>query len=226
MKKRFALFLSLVMVLSSVIPVCTFAAEDNGASRDEIIALASDVFPEYRDKIQGSAPTPCISPRTSGEDDAVVCSVTRQVSDTEELTYVETRAGGTFLIRSTQNDLITGSATGSSSSVSGGKFYTKTITIISPNENYAGEVTLNRVQFTIYDSAYDIINSKGTYSANRYAIVTPDSSPKYAEDASGDATYKYTIVFTLGEDGHPRYNIGFTVTLRVGGNFAVVDINV
>lgn len=78
MKKIISIFLCVIMILG-MLPFCVSAAEDSN-THDELINLACEVFPEYRDIILGEP----IATR-SIENNVLISNETRKISDTETL---------------------------------------------------------------------------------------------------------------------------------------------
>lgn len=226
MKKLLSAILSFVMVFILVAPMSAYATENNDSEREEILALARQVFPEYITSPKSESFKPTITTQSVDENDKVVRNVTRKVSDTLELTYVEMKSGHSFVIENNIEDVISGSKeSGTSSNVTGGKQYTVTIKIASVQSDYAGVFTMSNVKYTIYDNAYDKINSKGTAKANssQYCTYTANGSDKLTEDSISSAVFGYALTFKLG-NGNNKYNYYFTVDFKVGADEAVVDI--
>ena len=88
MKKFISLCLAILMIFA-LLPVSAFAESDSFESYDYQIALAKQIFPEYRDKLEGKTSAYASKPRTRSEEIHVAIQKTRPVDDDTVMTYTE-----------------------------------------------------------------------------------------------------------------------------------------
>ena len=89
MKKLVSFCLAVIMIFA-ILPVSAFADGDNFESYDYQIALAKQVFPEYRDKLEGKSVTANAGqPRACAEKPIITVRETRPVDDDTTMTYTE-----------------------------------------------------------------------------------------------------------------------------------------
>ena len=112
MKKLFSLFLAVIMIFA-ILPVSAFADGDSFESYDYQVALAKQVFPEYRDKLEGKSVTANAGqPRACAEKPIITVRETRPVDDDTTMTYTEYDNGvvtlGAARFRKSTSNITTG----------------------------------------------------------------------------------------------------------------------
>lgn len=190
MKKLISICLCAIMMLT-MLPVGVYAAESDFSERDELIALACEVFPEYAYLILSDASSVNIkSPRTSDTSN-VIMSQTRNISDTESLTISQLSSGSVIIIQQSTSSFpitIVDSSTSDISNVgvSGTASFKMTCT------GGLGTFYLNNVRFTIYYNASDYFTNTGTASYDNNVLLG---------DVNTSSTFiDYNIVFNA--QGH------------------------
>lgn len=157
MRKYLAMLLAAVMLLT-MMPLGAAATETDTSERDELIALASEVFPEYANQIcEERIGTYAVS-RGLGQRELVVTE-SRSVSDTETLIYSEYSDGIVLLTdydfekEVTYVDRQTGAG-----------ITTTTVDIKATCTGVSGYCKLDDVVYSLVSSSYDMIHDKGTAS--------------------------------------------------------------
>lgn len=192
MKRLFTIILSLVLVIS-MIPVGTVAAEDT-SERDELIALACEVFPEYAVFIQNNNSTSRSG--SLSEKTEVLFTETRSVSDNERITYVQLSSNGAIIIDETIGQIELIETDSSMSNFSAGIRGSLSYKVICTHEYYPGIFYLDDFEYTIYTSAYDWINNDGTMTCNNGVYCAfSQGSTVYQETANNSAHASYGLRF-------------------------------
>lgn len=205
MKRLFALVLSLILVIS-MMPVDAVATESN-SERDELIALACEVFPEYANKISTTI-TVVNSHSRSVDSREIVASESRSASNGDIITYTEYSDGlillsdTEFYSQITYNDRQTGA--------------NATVVDISIRAtcNLTNKaVTINNIIYTLNGSGYDSINAAGTAST---VSGTSASRTVYRanETASQPAKLEYHLSFRYANSSGSIVDSYLTLTVK------------
>lgn len=217
MKKLISLCLAVIMIFA-ILPVSAFAAEsDNFESYDYQVALAKQVFPEYRDKLEGKGVATYAS--MPGTKPCIAVRETRPVDGNTSMTYTEYDNGlvtlGTARFQKEADYEVTGEKVYSSYTE-----YTADIvaTVVEgPIFNATG------VKYRIYPSAYDKVMSAGSYSIKGYTsdqfTVTRRETEKAGE--YGFAYVSYSFPCPVGTS-----NYGGEVVFKVQNNTAKAEISI
>ena len=209
--RRLLAFVLAVLLVVGTLPV-TANATDNRYTEDEIYQLAADAFPEYADKILGRNTATAAYARSVPYDDftTVFCE-TRQISETERVTYQEYANGENSVIFSV-DQVVQDSMSGS-----GYSYYVVDIFVLSS----LGVVCLVISQFayTLVSGAYDQINSFGstntsTVDAGQYLYTRDEEGP------AGPAFVQYYGDFPPAAIG--TVAVRCILTINVGGNQCTV----
>lgn len=165
------------------------SAEEKDLPGDDIFAIAADVFPEYASRIMNPTPPASVYSRTVDSGNEVAIMETRNVSDTEQITYLE-YADGTYSLAFTATTYLN-----SSSSGSGYRFRSIDIQV---NHSYIpGAMYIRNLTYTLVTGGYDQINSTGTTSGS--TIGTSLSYYNSTESSSSPARAVYTGDFPYPE---------------------------
>lgn len=185
MKKMFALIMTLIMVVGGIQMPVNAAEKDSaeqGFTREEILNIVCEVFPEHADTIKGEASMQMS--RANRKRDEIVFSETRETTDKNLVSYTE-YASGRFLASFSwgRNPI-------SSTSVGGAAMYEENFWLTCSWSTQT--LLVSGVKYTI-SAGYDIINSRGTLSGDVISKVY--GSYKATENASGSAYAEYSASF-------------------------------
>lgn len=225
MKRRLVSILIAIVMLFSSVPVAfaTNVIDD----QQELIDLACEIFPEYANKILYQKALPPSVMRIS--DVELVHSESRNVSNSKTLLYSE-YSNGIILLTETENEpaevKYVDITSGSSSTV-------YTINIKATCTDAYGTFNAENIKFTLISSAYDRIDSKGTYSFSNPEMLgfigcqlvntAPDPNPRvvWNESASGNAEIEYMLMFRFAAYAGSFLNTH--LVLDVGDNNYIVS---
>lgn len=190
MKRSFAIVLALVMLLTTAaLPV--HATESSPHDRDEIIALACEVFPEYESAIRWENVS--VNPNSrSSQALEVVQREERQLSDTKIMSLSLLASGGSIIIQTEFADDIN---------------YTQNITDIG-SVGFAGTATfevvlddcyfkLSDVAFTVYDYADDYFTNYGTVENDSFTSSERIQASSSRIEYRLNPTYHSSSVFSF-----------------------------
>lgn len=186
MKRTFILVLAVALVLSMGIPA--FASEDSveiGTARimtqGELEALAQEYFPEkYAQALAASAHL-----STYSTNDPVVASETKEISDTESITFLQLNSGRASILHQVNFY--------NNSSTSGSGYTTVDASITMTVTGLVGVLSVNSLNYTIYTNGYDRINSAGNTLGSSNSATAQIS--RQTESSSGSATATYSMLF-------------------------------
>ncbi len=185
MKKILSFALSLVLVFSFCIPV--FAAEvsigestQKHITQEDVEALAQKYFPdEYADAMAA------VRNNSFTSRDYVVASETKEISDTESITYLQLGSGrASFLYQVNFYN---------NSSSSGSGYTTVDTSITMTVTGLFGILTINGLNYTINTNSYDRINSAGSGMGSTNGVIV--RLDRQEENAAGKATATYSMLF-------------------------------
>lgn len=187
MKKFIACILCMVLCVT-LLPCVTYANDkvdetvEVKYTGNEIIDLASDIWPEYEEKLRN----PVVQPMTrtmNVEEDSVIIQETYNLSENEVIMYVEKESGTAFALIY-ENWYETSQTSGSGYVEYKGNLYAT-----------CGACSSSLLGFTyrIYNSSYDKIENYG-YFQDVNATSTVQGKVK-TETASSPAYYSYTVNF-------------------------------
>lgn len=218
MRKLMSVILVLVLMLSLACPAFAESVveeKNTKLSREELTALACEVFPEYASKIT-SLPVAALSRSTTSEP-TVVCCETRKLSEDETITYTELSSGVTSVIYNKAWYEHSSSQSGNIKTVTGDF---SVICNLSLEELYICDFV-----YCINSSGYDYISSYGTDSLSDCSVVA--IYKQKTETASSNAYLEYRVLFApypyLEELGYPSHSA--IIRLVVGDNTLSTSVN-
>lgn len=219
MKKLFSLFLAVIMIFA-ILPVSAFADGDSFESYDYQVALAKQIFPEYRDKLEGKSVTANAGqPRACAEKPIITVRETRPVDGNTDMTYTEYDNGlvtlSTARFQKNAEYEVTDEKVYSSYTE-----YTADIVAIvveGPIFNATG------VKYRIYPSAYDKVMSAGSYSIKGY---TSDQFTVTRRETEKAGEYGFAYVSYLFPCPVGTSNYGGEVIFKVQNNTAKAEISI
>lgn len=198
--KRFLSAIFAAVLLLTMLPFGAFAAEDKSSERDKLIAQACEVFPEYADKIRNQKMQPN-SRSHSLEASKLIYSDSRDAPNNGGTILYSEYSDGIVLLTSyipTKKVTVVDSHTGA-----GATAYT--INIVATCSGISGTFTAKNVKYTTISSAYDRIDSVGTYKTETTEMTgyvacalqndTPNPYVVMNESASGSAIITYKLTF-------------------------------
>lgn len=191
MKKLFSLFLAVIMIFA-ILPVSAFADGDNFESYDYQVALAKQIFPEYRDKLEGKGVATYAS--MPGTKPCIAVRETRPVDGNTSMTYTEYDNGlvtlGTARFRKSTSNITTG--------VDKHDTYTEYTAKIVCSVVEGPTFTATGVKYRIYPSAYDKVLSAGSYSIPGYSSSKFTVNMRGTETSSLPAYVSYDFACPVG----------------------------
>lgn len=216
MKKLISLIISFVLI-ACFIPVNVHAAEESTPTRDALLSLACQVFPEYATKIAADQPPSADALQRFSDETDVVISETRKVNENMYMTYTELSNGIVTLANFVTNPSLTYNYRHNNGDATN---YTVTLTGTAPGSYQT--FTATNVKFTIYSSDYDCITSVGapkvtnpdgsTYTTD----IKTSCSPNETSSNSAVAYYRFPVMF-----GSLNYSGVFTLSIK--NNVSTVD---
>ena len=199
MKRVMSILLAAVLLLT-MMPFAAFADESEASKRDELLAQACEVFPEYASMIQGENVAPQSLPQDGGNEK--LFEEYRDISDTTTMSIVGYMSGDVYITKQTTSGYeITYSTSNVSSGVTGVRGF---VTFDATCSNAPGLFTLKDVQFQILYNASDYFMSYGTpiYDNTTTQIGTPSLSA---------SRICYPITFNANGAGNARVPIEFGI---------------
>ena len=184
MKKFVSFLLAFSMAFLLCIPAyATGGRNEAPVTYEELIQMASEVFPEYADNLSIDASQMTL---TRSAEDPVVVQITRPGPDGGELTYTE-QASGLALVNFYDSwDVMSSSTSGSTTTVEG---YYSVVSNVS-NQVFA----ISGLKYEINSGGYDRFLSKGDRNTfTTCNMVIP--AEKMSDDSSGDAFLQYDLTF-------------------------------
>ena len=191
MKKLVSFCLAVIMIFA-ILPVSAFADGDNFESYDYQVALAKQIFPEYRDKLEGKGVAAYAS--QPGTKPSIAVRETRPVDDDTTMTYTEYDNGlvtlGTARFRKSTSNITTG--------VDKHDTYTEYTAKIVCSVVEGPTFTATGVKYRIYPSAYDKVLSAGSYSIPGYSSSKFKVKMRGTETSSLPAYVSYDFACPVG----------------------------
>lgn len=192
MKKLTSLILTLCLLLC-VAPVWS-TAETYDSSQERLLQEAREVFPEYADRLHRSQ---AVSYSTqSMDDDAVVYSETRSVSEKETLGLTVMRSGNVVVTKGFSGYTISSAGSSSSqigSDIIGSATFTMTCTAVS------GTISVSNIGFIIHQNKTGYFTSYGSLSAS--------SGKKIVRMSESTTGIHHGLIFNA--DGTPKLYMSF-----------------
>ena len=182
MKKIISFILSLCLIYS-LFPITSSAETVSDPLQEELFQLARDTFPEYASELHLTHSSRS-SIHTVSEDDAVVYSETRTISEKETLTLTELRSGNIFVTKSRPDYQVSSSGSSASqvgSDIIGNATFTVTCT------GMAGSITMSNIGF--------ILHQNGTGYLTSYGQEKVSGNNKVATKNSSTTSIRYGLVF-------------------------------
>lgn len=192
MKKLVSFCLAVIMIFT-ILPVSAFAAEsDNFESYDYQVALAKQIFPEYRDKLEGKGVATYAS--MPGTKPCIAVRETRPVDGNTSMTYTEYDNGlvtlGTARFQKEADYEVTGEKAYSS--------YTEYTAKIVASVIEGPTFTATGAKYRIYPVSYDKVVSAGSYSIPGYSSSKFTVSMRETETSSLPAYVSYDFPCPVG----------------------------
>ena len=216
MKKTICVFMSVVLLLLSF-PLSVSATEEKqiGYTRDEIVALASEVFPEYSDKIVEAYSEEPSAPTARGAKQ-LVRELSRETEDGEQISYAEYSDGEVLL--SVARSYPYSSSHTITDFVIDGSISRHTITVVGTSSECSGEFTLSNVCIAIYGNGYDRFTNvgSGVATGKAYTYGNPLMLCRMIEKSTQNAIIKYLVYWPYG-NGVMEYNTSWVI-VQVGSN--------
>lgn len=218
MKKSISLVIVFIILFTLAFPIyATTADEDDQViSRETLIAMGCELFPEYASKIK-NPPVMALYARSEVVSPTVVNSQTKSLSENETLTYMEFGNGVTTLIYNKLWHESYNSANGR-------------MTHIKGNFSCVCNMSLDTLfvsdfHYVIDSLGYDYISSFGTDDTSSCQILARYT--KQYEDVNSNAYIEYRVLFYPFpyqiELGFPAYSA--VIRLEVGDNTFVTTVN-
>lgn len=216
MKKPIALFLSLVILFTSI--PFTVAAEDNTTDREALLSLACEVFPEFASTIANDGHNSNVYSRSVHEPTLVV-SETRSVSENASLTYTG-YSDGSYIITSLT---YTPDYDYSYSNYESSSFATSITADVEATVSDSGGVfELSGITFSLINGANDTIIDDGTSSVNNYCIINRQLTTKWNETSSSNPAFiGYNLEFQFHSGGQYYHSTGLYI--YIGNNSFSVE---
>lgn len=186
--KKLISFILAAVVLLGLVPVHALASESSSITREDVIAMACEVFPEHEAQIRGDTPIQVASSRNANDDllgNIVVCE-TRMNENGEIFTYRQYSRGLSFVqcfldIR----NLVTSSGSG----------YANRKCDLYFTCNASDEVLIvKNFSYTLVQGGYDVINNYGTI--NTSTAIAKITGYQLRENASNNAYVNYSATYT------------------------------
>lgn len=183
------MLLAAVMLLT-MMPLGAAAAETDTSERDELIALACEVFPEYAQVIRNEVPGNNVRIQSNVKVQ-VVSTETRAISDNRTLSYTQLSNGAAILTENIYvDDIIESTATGS------GGIVTKTCTVKIACTHSPGVFTLSGIIYKTLSSGYAVIENAGVATVSPVESVIYDRvGVTYYQSANKPAEIVYDLAF-------------------------------
>lgn len=200
--KRTLSIIVLALFLVTMLPFSAFAAESGEYEREQLLAKACEVFPEYASLIRGGDVATCSLP--SGEKPTVISQETRYVSETETLTVARLTDSSVIVTDARYNNSI--AITGSSTSNVGPDVIGSASFQVT-NSAQSGVFNYNSVGFIITNGASGSFTSYGTPSKNTrmaYNKITESSTNieyalTFGYGTSAMLYYDFNLYFSGGQ---------------------------
>lgn len=201
MKRVLSILLAAVL-LFTMMPFAAFADESEASERDELLAQACEVFPEYASMIRGEYVAPQSLPQDGGNEK--LFEEHRDISDTTTMSIVGYMSGDVYVTTQTTSGYeITYSTSNVSSGVTGVRGF---VSFRATCTNASGLFKLNDVQFQILYNASDYFMSYGTPI---YDGTTTQVNEEYVVLSASRICYP--ITFNANAAGSAQVQIEFGV---------------
>lgn len=180
-------------ILFTALPMGAMASQED--EREQLLAKACLVFPEYSERIRKPEP-PCSPLGRSAQNRTLLVSEERDVSDREKMLYSE-YADGTILLTDVEFDPEDPATTVHDRTANLlGVYYDITIKATCTNIN--GSFNLSHVKLDLLNDAYDRISKQGTITCKDKCWGYDTISEVLTESASGNAVLSYRPTFQHG----------------------------
>lgn len=218
MKKLFSLFLAVIMIFA-ILPVSAFAAEsDNFESYDYQVALAKQIFPEYRDKLEGKSVTANAGqPRACAEKPIITVRETRPVDGNTDMTYTEYDNGVVTLSTARFQKNADYTVTGSTAYTTYTEYTAKIVASVIEGPTF----TATGVKYRIYPVSYDKVVSAGSYSIPGYSSSKFTVKTRSTETSTLPAYVSYSFPCPVGTSSYSG-----EVILMIKSNSVSVDFDI
>lgn len=212
-KKIIALLTTAILLLYSI-PFYASAEEEKHLTREEHLALACEVFPEYAELIRNKDPLIPISPRSVEPE--IIFSETREVSETHTMTLFEYSDGDVMIASSEVHDSVI------VESISGSGVALYVVDLLVTIENSTQQFFVDNVRFTINYNEYDFITSAGNW--NTSTTTEAGGEIIYARQLSTEtlARIQYSAEFRMNDGSLPKTP---GIDFYVGNNTYYFDVN-
>ncbi len=218
MKKYLSLLMSVLLMVSAILPFHASAAANDVMTYEEHVKLAKDIFPEYAEKLDGNQALSRTTPQSDNEDVFPVVQKTRAVDKNTIMTYTEHNNGmitlGTARFIPDADYTITDSQAFNT--------YTQFTATIVASVLEGPTFTASGVRYRIYPSDFDRVLSAGSYGIPGYTSSDFTVSMNSIETSSQAAYINYAFTSLIG--GTLSYSCD--VVFRVRNNSATVEFNI
>lgn len=203
--KKIISFCLVALMLVSVLPVGAFAAQDEQDEREQLLAQACSVFPEYAAAIRGEAAATYSLPASDNRNE-VVFTETREISDTETLSITQMASGDIIVTQGEFEYLKVETTDSSVSDVGPDKIGYASFKATCTDAD--GVFYYKNVGFIIHQNGSGFFTSYGT------ASTSGDASKK---DPTETATYiRYGITYNVSKAPALREIYNFTLSFSGG----------
>lgn len=203
--KKIISFCLVALMLVSVLPVGAFAAQDEQDEREQLLAQACSVFPEYAAAIRGEAAATYSLPASDNRNE-VVFTETREISGTETLTITQL-ASSDIIVMHTSYDYDNLENTDSSIS-------------------YVGPDTIGTASFKVtctdasgvfnYKNVGFIIHQNGSGYFTSYGSASTSGYIKIGQKSTSTTYINYPLTFNSNLSSPYKLYINFSLSFQNG----------
>lgn len=192
MKKMLSTCLAIFM-LFTILPLSAFAEDKQLNEQEELINLACEAFPEYKDYILGNI---SMYRGTSSDSEIIFCE-TRNISETEKITYAQYANGRGIIVGSNIAVFGVSLYDPSQSNISGGYDYTFSVNVTTTEtSDFPGIFYVTGCKARIMSATYDSLINYGTCSVNNTNWCKYRTGDKNkTETSTQDAYIEYNLTF-------------------------------
>ena len=220
MKKLFALLLVFAMIFATL-PFTAFASEAT-SMQSQLTIKACNAFPEYANKIRAQEQQIAHNQLSvlSNQSKDVIINETRDISDTESITYTEFSNGVIMLTGSSVSYDVESDNTSTS-----GSNVNHTVDIYAELVGYPNcHVNLYDIKYTIVKNGYDKITSKGTSVKGSKCTGCSVAIYPSTESSSSKAKLTADIYFQYGSGSAGNF-CWTQLVMSVGGDSRSISYN-
>ena len=176
-------------MLLSIIPFAASAEETAMPSKPELIDKACNIFPEYADVIRGENLQ--MSIYSAFAVPVVTTNITRNISDSETMTYTEYSDGTAYITLAEWK--FDADVTDAEVQLGNNATYHTVSFAVTCNMGDTGTFYLNDLQYTVHSYGYDEITNEGKYDTD--GCYAEFFRKNLKENATTAAYIQYVIEF-------------------------------